>query len=128
MVNIDPSGWQGMVNWKAAKRIASGRRVADALCDIPHHWTIYVAGLCVDQLGNRYMKSQEVTPNGIYLASHLTDVIETCYRDLLDGCNLTHLVASGWIAIPCQVSLTEEQADRVFEVVGAWNQPQQATA
>ena len=45
VVSISPSGWQGMVNWKLAKRIPPGRQVANALCDIPHRWTIYVAGL-----------------------------------------------------------------------------------
>lgn len=130
VVNIDVSGrhWQGMVNWKLAKRIPPGRRVADALCDIPHRWTIYLASLCVDQAGNRYMKSQEVAPNGVYLAEHLTDVIETCYRAQVDGCNPRQLVASGWIAIPCQVSLTEEQAYRIFDLVGAWDQQQQVRA
>lgn len=126
VVSIDPSGWQGMVNWKLAKRIPPGRHVAGALCDIAHRWTIYLAGLCVDQNGNRYMKSQEVAPNGVYRAEHLTDVIETCYREVVSGCNPRQLVASGWIAIPCPVSLTEEQADRVFELVGAWNQVKQA--
>lgn len=30
------------------------------------------------------------------------------------------LIASGWIANPSGVSMTEEQAARVFDAVGAW--------
>lgn len=122
VVNIDPIGWQGMVNWKNCKRIPPGRQIADAVCDFAHHWTIYLSGFCVDQTGLRYFKSAEIAPQGIYLADHLCDVIEEHYRALLDTCNPKHLVGSGWIAIPNDVSLDEEQAARIFEAAGAWNQ------
>jgi len=125
VVNIDPSGAQCMVNWKSAKRIAASHALADAICDVPHRWSIYLAALCIDQNGQRYMKSAEAAPDGIYLAEHLTDVIETCYCDMRDGCNPQHLVASGWIAIPNPVSLTEAQADRILDLVGAWRQQPQ---
>ena len=120
VVNIDPSGRQGMINWKSAKSIAPGRAIADAVCDIPHCWVIYFSALCIDQFGQRYIKSQEVAPQGMYLSERLTEVIETYYRDLLASCNAKHVVGSGWIANPCGVSLTEAQADRIFDAVGAW--------
>lgn len=126
VVNIDPSGRQGMVNWKNCKNIAPGQRIADAVCDIAHSWTIYISALCVDQRGQRYIKSVEIAPQGIYLAAGLTDVIEQSYRGLVDECNPNHLVASGWIAIPSAVSLDEEQAARVFDAVGAWDQQRAA--
>ena len=122
VVNLDPSGRQGMVNWKNCKNIQPSRRIADAVCDYAHHWTIYLAGLCIDQSGQRYYKAQEVAPHGIYKAEHLTDVIEQTYRALLATCNPTHLVASGWLAIPDDVSLSEEHAASVFEACGAWDQ------
>lgn len=128
VVNIDPSNRQGMVNWKSAKNIPPGRKVAEAICDIAHRWTICFAGLCVDQHGHRYMKSSEVAPQGVYMASHLEDVIDSCYRDLLATCNPNQLVGSGWIALPYEVSLTEEQAFAVFETVGGWNQQKEAAA
>ena len=116
VVNLDPSGRQGMVNWKNCKNIPPSRRIADAVCDYAHHWTIYLAGLW------RYYKAQEVAPHGIYKAEHLTDVIEQTYRALLATCNPNHLVASGWLAIPDDVSLSEEHAASVFEACGAWDQ------
>ena len=122
VVNLAPSGRQGMVNWRNCKSIPPGRRIADAVCDYAHHWTIYLAGLCIDQHGRRYYKSQEIAPQGIYKAEHLTDVIEQTYRAQLATCNPQHLVASGWIAIPDDVSMTEQQAAAVFEACGAWDQ------
>lgn len=126
VVNIDPAGRQGMINWKNCKNIPPGQRIADAVCDIPHRWTIYFSAFCVDPFGKRYIKSSEVEPQGIYLASQLEDVIETYYREVLDTCNPKQIVGSGWIANPCGVSLSEEQAARVFDAVGAWEQGEHA--
>lgn len=126
VVNIDPSGWQSLVNWKSCKSIRSGQQLVDAVCDIPHHWTIYLGALCVDQFGKRYIKAVEIAPQGIYLAEHLTDAIESTYTALRDECNPNHLIGSGWIAIPTDVSLDEAQAARVFDAVGAWNQQKAA--
>lgn len=126
VVNIDPSGRQGMVNWKNCKNIPPGQKIANAVCDIAHSWTIYISALCIDQFGTRYIKSTEVAPQGIYKAEHLTEVIEAHYRALRDECNPNHLAASGWIAIPSAVSLDEEQAARVFDAVGAWDQKRAA--
>lgn len=120
VVNIDPSGRQGLINWKTAKSIPPGRAIANAVCDIAHHWCIYVSALCIDQRGQRYIKSQEVAPQGMYLAAHLTDVIEAYYREVINGSNPQHVVGSGWIAIPNNVSLDEAQAANIFNAVGAW--------
>lgn len=120
VVNIDPSGRQGLINWKNAKSIATGRAIADAVCDIAHSWCIYISALCIDQRGQRYIKSLEVVPQGMYLAAQLTDVIEAYCREVINGCNPTHVVGSGWIAIPNNVSLDEAQAANIFNAVGAW--------
>ena len=76
----------------------------------------------MDGPGSRYTKSVEIAPQGVYLAEHLTDAIETTYKTLLAECNPNHVVASGWIAIPAEVSLDEAYAARIFDAVGAWNQ------
>jgi hypothetical protein len=121
VVNIDPSGKQRMYNWKTCKPILV-RKVADAVCDIAHHWTIYISGLCIDQGGVEYLKSVEIAPVGLHLASQLTEAIEHHYTELRDSCNPKHLVAYGWIAIPSDTSLDEAQAAKVFAAAGAWNQ------
>ena len=120
VVNIDPSGRQGLVNWKNAKSIAPGRAIADAVCDFAHPWCIYISALCIDQFGQRYIKSIEAAPQGVYLAAQLTDVIEACYREHIAGCNPNHLVASAWIAIPNSITLDEAQAAHIYDAAGAW--------
>jgi hypothetical protein len=121
VVNIDPSGRQGMINYKSLKNIAPGK-IGQAVCGIPHRWTIYLSALCIDARGDRYSKSVEVAPEGVYLSDHLEDVIEHCYKKLRDEANQSQMVASGWIAIPEAISLDEAHAARIFEAVGAWRQ------
>jgi hypothetical protein len=121
VVNIDPSGLQMMVNWKNCKKIIS-HRVANAIFDGAHTWTIYISVMCVDQRGGEYVKSVEIAPQGMYKVEQLTDAIEHHYLELRASCNQQHVVASGWIAIPTAVSLDESQAATLFTKAGAWNQ------
>lgn len=120
VVNVDPSGRQGMVDYGTCKSIPPGQRIADAVCDIAHPWVIYFGALCIDQFGRRYIKAAEIAPQGIYKSDSLADVIEEHYRALIDSCNPAHIVGSGWIANPSGASLDEEQAARIFDAVGAW--------
>lgn len=125
VVNIDPSGQQTLMNWNSCKQIRS-RQIVDAVCDIAHRWTIYLSVMCQKPNGEQYCKSVEVAPQGNYLASHLTDVIEATYTELRTQANPNHLVASGWIAIPTDTTLDEQQAAKVFAAAGAWVQQKAA--
>ncbi|WP_342622664.1 hypothetical protein [Pseudomonas alkylphenolica] len=121
VVNIDPSGQQVLVNWKNCRQIRQ-QQIVNAVCDIAHRWTVYLSVMCVGTGGEQYCKSVEVAPQGNYLASHLTDVIEATYKDLRAQCNPQHVVAAGWIAIPTDLTLEEAQTAAVFDAVGAWRQ------
>ncbi|SEL88953.1 hypothetical protein, partial [Pseudomonas agarici] len=72
VVNIDPSGTQIMANWKSCKQIRS-LAVANAIFDFSYHWTIYIAAMCRDERGAEYIKSVEISPEGIYKVERLTD-------------------------------------------------------
>ncbi|WP_434456546.1 hypothetical protein JQR85_13735 [Stutzerimonas urumqiensis] len=121
VVNIDPEGRQGLVDWKTCKNIAPSRQIAEAVCDIAHRWVIYIGAFCVDHQGRRYLKSTEIAPVGIYKSDSLAGVLEEHYRALVAGCNPQHIVGSGWIANPGGISLDEEQAYRIFDACGAWH-------
>lgn len=121
VVNIDPSGLQIMANWKSHKQIRS-LAIANALFDFAYRWTIYISAMCRDERGGEYVKSVEISPEGFYKVERLTDAIEHYYLELRGSCNKNHLVASGWIAIPAEVSLDEAQAAKLFYAAGAWHQ------
>ncbi|AOE60405.1 hypothetical protein QZH45_14320 [Pseudomonas corrugata] len=120
-INIDPSGVQVMINWKNGKQILS-RAVSDALCDIAHRWTIYIAGICVRQDGAQYIKSIDITPDGVHMVERLSDVLEHFYEEVKADCNANHLVGMGWLAVPGNTRVTEAQLSSLLASVGAWNQ------
>jgi len=96
--------------------------IANALFDFSYHWTIYIAAMCRDELGTEYLKSTEISPQGMYKVERLTDAIEHYYLELRNGCNPNHILASGWIAIPAETTLEEAQAAKLFHAAGAWHQ------
>ncbi|WP_122569971.1 hypothetical protein [Pseudomonas viridiflava] len=125
VVNIDPSGSQIMVNWKSCKQIRS-LAIANALFDFSYRWTIYLSAMCRDDRSGEYVKSVEISPAGFYKVEQLADAIEHYYLELRGSCNQIHLVASGWIATPAELSLDEAQAANLFYTAGAWQQVQAA--
>lgn len=122
VVTIDPSGRQGLIDWSTRNNIAPGRTIAEAVCEIAHNWTIYLAAFCIDDKGDKYIKPLEIAPEGIYVSDDLTDVIKHYYGELRASCNPKHMIGSGWVANPSGKSLTEHEAMMIFEAVGAWNQ------
>lgn len=121
VVNIDPANRQGLMSWKSCKNVRHSQAMANAVCDYAHQWVIYIGALCVDQNGDRYLKSVEVAPLARYKSIALTEVIEHHYLEMLGECNPMHVRGSGWIALPYAIELTEAQAYAVFEAAGGWS-------
>ncbi len=111
---------QVMLHYKTCRQIIS-RPVADALCDIAHHWTVYMSAICQDG-GRQWAKSVEYELDGIHIITRLPDLFEQPIADLIAACNPKHVIGHAWIAIPDSVSIDEEQAHRIYQTVGAWRQ------
>ncbi|WP_235399664.1 hypothetical protein [Pseudomonas ogarae] len=107
-----------MANWKSCRQIRS-LAITNAIFDFSYRWTIYIGAMCRDERGNEYIKTVEISPEGIYKVKRLTDAIEHYYLGLRNTANPNHLVASGWIAIPDEVSMDEAQAAKLFYAAGA---------
>lgn len=121
VVNIDPANRQGLMSWKSLKNVRHSPTMANAVCDYAHQWVIYIGAFCIDQNGDRYLKSVEVAPVARYKSESLADVIDHHYRALISECNATQVRGSGWIALPYAIEMSEEQAYAVFEAAGGWN-------
>lgn len=122
VVCVETADRQGVINWKTCCSIAPSAYIQQAICDIAHRWTIYVGVMCQTPGGEQYLRSSEFEPQGNYLSKHLSEVIEAAHKEVIGQANPNHVVASGWIAIPYQATLTEAQAARVFAAVGGWRQ------
>lgn len=127
VLDIEHLELQVLVDWKHARAIGNGREaVATAVTEMPHRWSLYLAALCRDQLGTAYMKSVEIAPQGIYKAAQLAEAVETYCVELKAGCNPYHFIGLAWLAIPTEITLTEAQAERVFDAFGAWRKQSEA--
>ena len=123
VLDIEHLELQTIINWKNGTLVTSNSRLAlvDAITERPYRWTIYLAGLHRPDNADPYMKSEELSLGGIYLAESLVDVIEPRAKALQAVCNPDHFIGMAWIAMPYEASLTEAQAERVFDAIGAWS-------
>lgn len=122
IVDIHPNDKQGLFNWQRCRSIHAGRQLIDGVCDLPHNWTVYLAVFCRSQLGERYIKGEEIVPQGRYRSEQINEAITQCHDALIATCNPAHVLGYGWIASPVGESLTEEQAGKVFDAVGCWEE------
>ena len=78
VLDIEHLELQTIINWKNGTLVTSNSRLAlvDAITERPYRWTIYLAGLHRPDNADPYMKSEELSLGGIYLAESLVDVIE----------------------------------------------------
>jgi len=121
VANVEPRDQQVMLHWKTGRQIRSVE-VANALCDISHHWTIYISVFCQRPDGMQYSKSVQFSTEGMHKVAQLDGLIESHHAELCAGANKAQVIGSGWIAIPETIDLTEEQANVVFNAMGAWQQ------
>lgn len=125
VANVEPGDVQVMVNWKTCKQIRS-RPVADALCDLAHIWTVYIAVFCQEPSGAQYSKGTEFTTAGMHLVANLEQLMIEKHAAICASANPKHVIGSGWLAIPDRVTLTEAEANAVFTAMGVWQRARAA--
>ena len=123
VIDLEASNLHTLINWKNGSLITTNARTAlvDAVCDIPHHWSVYIAGICRKQCGEQYLKGIEVALQNGYLAKHLGDVIQAYSEPLRAKCPPHHLIGMAWIATPYDITIEEPHAYDIFESLGAWS-------
>lgn len=117
---------QVMLNYNNLRQIVTAQ-VANALCDIPHHWTVYISAIC-ENGPERWAKSVEYELAGIHVITKLRDLFEQPVQDVIASCNPKHVIGHAWIAVPDSITIDEQHAHRIYERVSAWGIPQRASA
>jgi len=125
VVDVEPPDRQVMLNWKNCKQIRS-LPVVDALCDIAHRWTVHIAVFCQEPSGAQYSKATEFTTEGVHRLEQLEQMMIERHAEICASANQKHVIGSGWIAIPDDVSLSEAKANAVFTAMGVWQQARAA--
>lgn len=125
VVDVEPPDRQVMLNWKNCKQIRS-LPVVDALCDIAHRWTVHIAVFCQEPSGAQYSKATEFTTERVHRLEQLEQMMIERHAEICASANQKHVIGSGWIAIPDDVTLSEAEANAVFTAMGVWQQARAA--
>ncbi|MFR0673132.1 hypothetical protein ACLUUI_05915 [Enterobacterales bacterium AW_CKDN230030176-1A_HGKHYDSX7] len=123
LVCIAPSGQRMLMNRRLCRQIHN-RSIVSAACDLPHRWTIYLSAIRQRRDGEQYCNSVERAPQGNYLASRISDVIEPTYAELLGQAQPNRMIASGRVAMTVDVALNDARAARTFAAIGTWTRPE----
>jgi len=83
-------------------------------------WFILSCTLCRDQFGEQRLVTGATKSKATHLFSDLVDIFHDHHKVDFDGLNKQHLLATGWIASPSGVEISDELAYEIFEKIGTW--------
>lgn len=111
-----------LINIKRGTGIKPTELLIQTVCQVPYKWSVFIAGLCQDDSGTKYMKCEEIQAKEFYCQYELADYLSERHSELLRNCNDKHLVNAMWLACPYEYSFTEEQAFKLFEKNNGWDE------
>jgi len=88
--------------------------------EMPHQWSAYLAVFGQTQLGEKYMKSVEITTPARYYQKDLAPVLEAHHLELMKSVPEHHRTAVAWTASPTGLTFTEKEAEDLFSKMGVW--------
>ena len=92
-----------------------------ACIEMPHQWSCFIAAMGRTQLGEEYMKAEQIfTPSKFYQRD-LAPIFEAHHAELIKQMPDHHLCSVGWIACPNGREFTEKEAADIFTKLGAWS-------
>lgn len=86
----------------------------------PHKWSCYIAAFGRTEL-DEYMKSEQLTVPTRYYQEDLAPVFEEHHAKLVKTVPEHHLCGVGWIASTQGEEISEQEAGKIFEKLGAWS-------
>lgn len=119
---VKAGGQHGLLDWKQI-RPAHSDIIINLLSMQRHHWTLYLSVFCKSWNGDWYSSSEEISPKGQYRRGQVETLARRYMRKLKDRANPNEVFGVGWIALPYQHVMDEDQAGAVFEAAGAWKVP-----
>lgn len=95
-----------------------GKQVIAALSR-PHKWSCFISVFGRTQF-DCYMKSEQIFTPARYYQNELAPIFEEHHAELIKRIPEHQRCGAGWLADPMGGELTEKQAGKMFEQLGAW--------
>lgn len=109
-----------LVSIHSNKRIPVNDSLFNAVTNIQHSWSVFLAVFGRDQLGADYMKAEEIAFNTPTYQKDLVEYLNDKHQSMMAGFNNKHLLGAGWIACPYDYNWDEEKAFELFSKLGAY--------
>lgn len=110
------------VNLKTLQTIPACRDMITAAKDVTHNWRVYISVMLENQLGDRYVKTNDCSPERRCYQEDMLDHLNDEHIKLTDSTKLADRVNIGWVAVPSGKELTEAQVVSLLEVLPCWDQ------
>lgn len=113
-----------LIDYRRFKSVSVTPSIATAISSWRYKWTVYMFAFGRTQSGQEYMKTNQLECSNEYYQSDLVDVLNDEHKafvakEVPDAqlCNV------GWLAIPFEVDLDEQQLGKICTKLDAWGNP-----
>lgn len=89
--------------------------------DNPHKRSILLCCFCEGDT-EQYIKTEQINLASAYYQKDLLEFLRDSHNELAESCNKKHLRGLGWIASTNDIDYDLEQAEILFQQLGAWNE------
>lgn len=110
------------INLRSKQVMPATNDMVIAAKEVQHNWRVYIAVMLENQLGERYVKIEDCTPERRCYQEDMLEHLNDQHIKLVDSTKLADRVNLGWVAIPSGVELTEAQVVELLEVLPCWGQ------
>lgn len=109
-----------LVNIKKNRIERAGESINAALEKIRYKWVVYIAAMGRSELGQAYIKSEEIhVPHEVF-KHEISPVVAKFHEKLTKTIPAKHLSNVGWIALPVHKDLSEKDLAELFETLNCW--------
>lgn len=116
-----PEQLSHLIDDVTGKRFKATPSIVNALLNTSYKWGIFIAVLCIDHTGEKYMRCEQIVSNQYYYKRELADFLHERHVDLIKTSNQAHFVNAVWLASPYGKDWLESEAAHLFDKFGAWN-------
>ena len=110
-----------IVNLKHGFVIPSSKVLIDAIHNTQYNWRVYITVMLENQLGERYMRIDECTPERSCYQVDMMEHLNKAHTKMIGSTKLADRVNVGWLAIPDGTELNEEHIEKLISVLPCWD-------
>ena len=117
------SGKQGitMIDVKGECVAQHNDIIARAITQAPHHWTVLMSVMWLDENGNHHYAHDFLVTAERYIQKNMTVWLNTEHAKLIKKYEIgRELLGVGWIAIPKKTTIPSGLASRIYTEMGVW--------